>query len=250
MLRESSMRKEEEEEEEEEEKTSNENSSQRIKSRQRVTTSHVVGGRVWHTMHTHTYIAYLLQDSVRILVRQSFRIAAASDLCPSTDCHCHRCKGEKMVVAQPWRDVEDTRESWSLCRRRRRRLPLLPFIRSHKVASFFLYFFLLSASVSPFVLVSQPPSSSSSHPPLQPILHRNSRSRRNPSTAVKLHLVMHARWGQENGNAVPQTRPCEWAFLATLPGRDMLTPVCLLRMSSSFSPSMQLEIFLLSFTRG
>ncbi len=116
--------------------------------------------------------------------------------------------------------------------------------------SFFLYFFLLSASVSPFVLVSQPPSSSSSHPRLQPILHRNSRSRRNPSTAVKLRLVMYARWGQENENAVPQRRPCEGAFLATLPGRDMLTPVCLLGMSSSFSPSMQLEIFLLSFTRG
>jgi hypothetical protein len=81
---------------------------------------------------------------------------------------------------------------------------------------------LLSASVSPFVPVSQPPSSSSSHPRLQPILHRNSRSRRNPSTAVKLHLVMYARWGQENENAVPQTRPCEWAFLATLPGRDVL----------------------------
>ncbi len=109
---------------------------------------------------------------------------------------------------------------------------------------------LLSASVSPFVPVSQPPSSSSSHPRLQPILHRNSRRRRNPSTAVKLHLVMYARWGQENENAVPQTRPCEWAFLATLPGRDMLTPVCLLGMSSSFSPSMQLQIFLLSFTRG
>jgi hypothetical protein len=74
--------------------TSNENSSQRIKSRQRITTSQVVGGRVWHTMHTYTYIAYLPQDPVRILVRQSFRIAAASDLCPSTDCRCHRCKGE------------------------------------------------------------------------------------------------------------------------------------------------------------
>jgi hypothetical protein len=61
---------------------------------------------------------------------------------------------------------------------------------------------------------------------------------------------MYARWGQENENAVPQRRPCEGAFLATLPGRDMLTPVCLLGMSSSFSPSMQLEIFLLSFTRG
>jgi hypothetical protein len=248
VLRKSNMR---EEEEEEEENTSNENSSQRIKSRQRITTSHVVGGRVGHTMHTHTYIAYLPQDSVRILVRQSFRIAAASDLCPSTDYRWTRCKGEKMVVAQPWRDVEDTRESWSLCRCRPRRLPLLPFIRSHKVASFFLYFFfLLSASVSPFVPVSQPPSSSSSHPRLQPILHRNSRSRRNPSTAVKLHLVMYARWGQENENAVPQRRPCEGAFLATLPGTDMLTLVCLLGMSSSFSPSMQLEIFLLSFTRG
>ncbi len=218
MLRESSIRK--EEEEEEEENTSNENSSQRIKSRQRITTSHVVGGRVWHTLHTHTYIVY------------------------------HRCKGEKMVVAQPWRDVEDTREDWSLyCRRRC--LPLLPFIRSHKVASFFLcFFFLLSASVSPFLPVSQPPSSSSSHPRLQPILHRNSRSRRNPSTAVKLNLVMYARWGQENENAVPQRRPCEGAFLATLPGRDMLTPLCLREMSCSFSPSMQLEIFLLSFTRG
>ncbi len=248
MLRESSIRK--EEEEEEEENTSNENSSQRIKSRQRITTSHVVGGRVWHTLHTHTYIVYLPQDPVRILVRQSFRIAAASDLCPSTDCRYHRCKGEKMVVAQPWRDVEDTREDWSLyCRRRC--LPLLPFIRSHKVASFFLcFFFLLSASVSPFLPVSQPPSSSSSHPRLQPILHRNSRSRRNPSTAVKLNLVMYARWGQENENAVPQRRPCEGAFLATLPGRDMLTPLCLREMSCSFSPSMQLEIFLLSFTRG
>jgi hypothetical protein len=107
------MRKEEkeEEEEEEEENTSNENSSQRIKSRQRITNSHIVRGRVWHTMHTHTYIAYLPQDPVRILVRQSFRIEKASDLCPSTDCRCHRCKGEKMVVGQPWRDVEDTRES-------------------------------------------------------------------------------------------------------------------------------------------